>query len=399
MLAGKNIVLGITGSIAAYKSAFLIRLLIKKKANVKVVMTPFAKEFISPLTLATLSKNPVYSEFVANEHGEWNNHVDIAQWADYILIAPATADMIAKMANGICDNLLLAVYLSAKSPVMIAPAMDLDMYRHPTTKENLKKLKSFGHFIIPPGTGELASGLEGEGRMAEPEEIVNFLVEHIKKNLSLVGKKALVTAGPTYEAIDPVRFIGNYSSGKMGIAIAEELAENGAEVTLICGPTHLEVNNSSICKINVTSAEEIYNECMKNSKHADVIVMAAAVADFKPKTMVKNKVKKEQDIFNSIELVPTKDVLLELGKNKNGSLLVGFALETRNGIENAKNKLRNKNLDFIVLNVPGNKTGFGHDTNKITIIDKSNKIKKFNLMAKQDCAKEIVKEIIHRLDK
>ena len=396
MLAGKNILLGITGSIAAYKSAFLTRLLVKAGANVKVVMTPAAKDFITPLTLSTLSKNPVYSEFIANKQGEWNNHVELALWADYILIAPATADVMAKMSTGICDNLLLAVYLSAKSPVLVAPAMDLDMFQHPTTEENLKKIKSFGNIIIPPDSGELASGLEGEGRMAEPEAIVQFLSDVIKKKSPLSCKKALVTAGPTYEAIDPVRFIGNHSSGKMGFAIAEELAKSGAEVTLVCGPNTLSSKNNSIKRIDVTTADEMLEQCRKNSKHSDVIIMAAAVSDFKPKSQSKSKVKKEEKSFNEIELIPTKDILSELGKNKNGSMLVGFALETENEIQNAKKKLHNKNLDFIVLNSPSDQTGFTHDTNKITIIDKRN-VKKFNLMSKDECAKEIINEIIRKI--
>ena len=396
MLQGKNILLGVTGSIAAYKSAFLVRLLVKAGANVKAVMTPASKDFITPLTLSVLSKNPVYSEFIANTQGEWNNHVELALWADYILIAPATADVMAKMANGICDNLLLAVYLSAKSPVILAPAMDLDMFQHPTTKENIKNLKSFGNSIIPPDNGELASGLEGEGRMAEPEAIVQFLSGFIKKKLPLSGKKALVTAGPTYEAIDPVRFIGNHSSGKMGFAAAEELAKNGAEVTLICGPNSLSAKNKSIKRIDITSADEMHRQCLNYSKHADIIVMAAAVADFKPKTKAKAKIKKEEKKFKRIELVPTKDILSELVKNKNGSLLVGFALETDNEIQNAKKKLHNKNLDFIVLNSPSPKTGFTHDTNKITIIDKRN-TKKIELMSKEECAKEIVNEMIKKL--
>ncbi len=407
MISGKNILLGVTGSIAAYKVAFLTRLFIKAGANVKVVMTPAAKDFITPLTLSTLSKNPVYSEFISNNKGEWNNHVELALWADYILIAPATADVIAKMANGICDNLLLAIYLSApmeygvrtsgrtKSKVFVAPAMDLDMFQHPSTKSNLKKLQSFGNSIIPPDTGELASGLEGEGRMAEPEAIVQFLSEHIKKNSPLSSKKALVTAGPTYEAIDPVRFIGNHSSGKMGFAVAEELAKRGAEVTLVCGPNSLSVKNNFIKRIDITSADEMQEQCKKHSKHKDVIVMAAAVADFKPIKKEKLKIKKEKGI-NALDLVATKDILAELGKNKNGSLLVGFALETENEIQNAKKKLHNKNLDFIVLNSPSDKTGFTHDTNKITIIDKKN-VKKFELMSKENCSKEIVNEIIRKI--
>lgn len=395
MLSRKNILIGVTGSIAAYKSAFLTRLLVKAGANVKVVMTPAAKDFITPLTLSTLSKNPVYSEFIANNKGEWNNHVELALWADIILIAPATADVMAKMANGICDNLLLAIYLSAKSNVFVAPAMDLDMFQHPSTKSNLKKLQSYGNSIIPPDSGELASGLEGEGRMAEPEAIVQFLSEYIKKKSALSGKKAMVTAGPTYEAIDPVRFIGNHSSGKMGFAVAEELAKNGAEVTLVCGPNSLSLKNNSIKRIDITSAEEMYRQCVKNSKHSDIIVMAAAVADFKPLKNEKIKIKKEKGI-NEIELIPTKDILGELGKNKNGSLLVGFALETENEIQNAKKKLHNKNLDFIVLNAPSANTGFTHDTNKITIIDRKN-IKKLELMSKENCAKEIVNEIIRKI--
>ena len=396
MLSGKNILLGITGSIAAYKSAFLTRLFVKAGANVKIVMTPAAKEFITPLTLSTLSKNPVYSQFTSGDQGEWNSHVDLALWADYILIAPATADTIAKMANGICDNLLLAVYLSAKCKVLVAPAMDLDMFQHPATKENLKKLKSFGNIIIPADNGELASGLIGEGRMAEPEAIVNFISEHIKKNSPLSGKKAIVTAGPTYEAIDPVRFIGNHSSGKMGFAVAEELANQGAEVTLICGPNSLSVKNRSIGRIDVTSSDEMYAQCLKHSKHADITVMAAAVADFKPLKQEKEKIKKKNDV-SKIELAPTKDILTELGKRKNGSILVGFALETENEIQNANKKLHNKNLDFIVLNsLKDSGSGFGYDTNKITIIDKKN-AKHLELMTKQLAAKEIVNEIIKKI--
>lgn len=395
MLTGKNILLGITGSIAAYKSAFLTRLFIKAGANVKIVMTPAAKEFITPLTLSTLSKNPVYSQFTSGDQGEWNNHIELALWADYIVIAPATADVIAKMANGICDNLLLAVYLSAKCNVLIAPAMDLDMFLHPATKENILKVKSFGNTIIPPDNGELASGLIGEGRMAEPEAIIRFLSEHIKKTSPLSGKKALVTAGPTYEAIDPVRFIGNHSSGKMGFAIAEELASQGAEVTLICGPNALLVKNNSITRIDIISSDEMYEQCMKYAKHSDITVMSAAVADFKPKKKEKEKIKKKNEI-GSLELAPTKDILTELGRRKNGNILVGFALETENEVANAKKKLYNKNLDFIVLNsLKDEQSGFGHNTNKITIIDRKTE-KQFGLMSKQNAAKEIVNEIIKK---
>jgi phosphopantothenoylcysteine decarboxylase/phosphopantothenate--cysteine ligase len=398
MLAGKNILLGITGSIAAYKSAFLTRLFVKAGANVKIVMTPAAKEFITPLTLSTLSKNPVYSEFTSGTQGEWTNHVELALWADIILIAPATADVIAKIANGICDNLLLAVYLSAKNKVFVAPAMDLDMFQHPSTKANLKKLESFGNGIISPGNGELASGLVGEGRMAEPEEIVQFLSDFIKKKSPLSGKKALVTAGPTYEAIDPVRFIGNNSSGKMGFALAEELASQGAEVTLVCGPNSLALKNTSVKRIDIISADDMYQQCMKYSKHSDITVMAAAVADFKPIAQAKEKLKKETSL-ESVQLIPTKDILSELGKRKNGSMLVGFALETENELVNAKKKLHNKNLDLIVLNsLKDTGSGFGYDTNKITIIDKKN-TKKLELMSKKDAAKNIVSEIINRLNK
>ncbi len=406
MLAGKNILLGITGSIAAYKSAFLTRLFVKAGANVKIVMTPAAKDFITPLTLSTLSKNPVYSEFTSGNQGEWNNHVELAKWADIFLIAPATADIIAKMASGICDNLLLATYLSTPSlregrggpAVVIAPAMDLDMFQHPATKANLKKLESFGNIIIPPDHRELASGLEGEGRMAEPEAIVQFLSEYIKKKSPLSGKKALVTAGPTYEAIDPVRFIGNNSSGKMGFSVAEELANQGAEVTLVCGPNSLSAKNNSIKRVDVTSADEMYQACLKHSKYSDITVMAAAVSDFKPDKKAKEKLKKETGL-TEIKLIPTRDILSELGKRKNGSLLVGFALETENEHANAKKKLHNKNLDIIVLNsLKDAGSGFGHDTNKITIIDKRN-TKKFELMSKKDAAKNIVSEIINHLKK
>ena len=393
MLQGKNILIGVTGSIAAYKSAFLTRLLVKAGAHVKVVMTPAAKEFITPLTLSTLSKNPVYSEFTSGDRGEWNNHVDLALWADIMLIAPATADVIAKMANGICDNLLLAVYLSAKSNVLVAPAMDLDMFQHTATKANLKKLQSYGNSIIPPDNGELASGLTGEGRMAEPEAIVEFLSNHLKKKLPLSGKKALVTAGPTHEAIDPVRYIGNNSSGKMGFAVAEELASQGAEVTLVCGPNALSVQSKAIKRVDIRSAEEMYRECIKYSGQSSIIVMAAAVADFMPIKKANGKIKKENGL-SEIKLGPTKDILAELGKRKKKNILVGFALETDNELANAKKKLHNKNLDLIVLNsLKDQKSGFGYDTNKITIIDKRN-TKKYDLMTKTEAAKNIISEII-----
>lgn len=396
MLKNKNILIGVTGSIAAYKSAFIVRLLIKSGANVKVIMTKTSTEFITPLTLSTLAKNPVLLEFTKNKKGEWNNHVDLGIWADIILIAPASANTIAKMANGICDNLLTAVYLSARNKVFVAPAMDLDMFKHPSTLENLKKLKSFGNKIIQPGNGELASGLFGEGRMAEPEEIIAFLEKEFSKNLPFAGKKALITAGPTYEAIDPVRFIGNHSSGKMGFAIAEELAIQGAEVILVCGPNSMTVSNKNIQRIDITSADELYKVCIKVFKSADIAILSAAVADFKPAKKLLQKIKKGES-SKTIELVPTKDTLEELGKLKRkGQLLVGFALETENEVEYAKTKIKKKNLDLIVLNSLNDKgAGFKTDTNKVTIIDKNNKIIKFELKNKSEVAKDMLKIIIN----
>lgn len=395
MLKNKNILIGVTGSIAAYKSALLIRLLVKAEANVKVIMTPSSLDFITPLTLSTLAKNPVLIDFVKNKEGEWNNHVALGLWADAFIIAPASANTIAKMSNGICDNLLLATYLSARCPVYFAPAMDLDMYKHPSTIENLKRLKAYGNILIPPGTGELASGLSGEGRMAEPEEIIDFLKKKAGENLALSGKKILITAGPTYEALDPVRFIGNHSTGKMGFALAEECANLGAEVSLVCGPTTLITTNKSINRIDITSAEELYNAAVNEFKTADVSILSAAVADFKPDTIAKQKIKKT-DAAPVINLVPTKDTLLELGKLKRkNQLLVGFALETENEVENAKKKIKNKNLDLIVLNSLNDKgAGFKGDTNKITIIDKYNNLKEFKLKTKQEVAKDILNTIL-----
>jgi phosphopantothenoylcysteine decarboxylase / phosphopantothenate---cysteine ligase len=395
MLKNKNIIVGVTASIAAYKSAFLIRLLIKAGANVKVIMTSSACDFITPLTLSTLSKNPVLIEFTKNAEGEWNNHVELGLWADAFVIAPASANTLAKMANGICDNLLLATYLSARCKVFVAPAMDLDMFKHKATNDNLKRLQSYGNEIMQPGTGELASGLYGEGRMAEPEEIISFLEKQFSDNLPLKGKKALVTAGPTYEAIDPVRFIGNHSSGKMGFAIAEELACQGADVTLICGPNNLNILNKNIHRIDIASADELFSESVRVFKSADIAILSAAVADYKPAQIAKQKIKKANASRN-IELVPTKDTLAELGKlKKNKQLLIGFALETDNEIENAKLKLRKKNLDLIVLNSLQDKgAGFKGETNKITIINKNNKSIKFELKNKSEVAKDIVNEIV-----
>lgn len=394
MFKNKNILIGVTASIAAYKSALLVRLLIKAGANVKVIMTDSAQEFITPLTLSTLSKNPVLIDFTKNKQGEWNNHVELGLWAEAFVIAPASANTLAKMANGICDNLLLATYLSAKCQVYVAPAMDLDMYKHKSTKDNLKRIESFGNKIIHPGTGELASGLYGEGRMAEPEEIVTFLEKEYSKNLPFAKKKVLVTAGPTYEAIDPVRFIGNHSSGKMGFAIAEEFANQGAEVTLVCGPNNLKTINKNINRIDITSAEELFKASIKVFKSADISILSAAVADFKPSTTATQKIKKSTGT-KTIDLIPTKDTLAELGKLKTKKqVLIGFALETQNEVANAKEKIKKKNLDLIVLNSLNDKgAGFKTDTNKITIIDKNNKITKFELKTKEEVAKDILKTI------
>lgn len=394
MLKNKNILLGVTASIAAYKSAFLVRLLVKAGANVKVIMTNSSTEFITPLTLSTLSKNPVLIDFTKNKQGEWNNHVELGLWADVFVIAPASANTLAKMANGICDNLLLAAYLSAKCPVYVAPAMDLDMFKHKSTKDNLKRLESFGNRIIQPGNGELASGLYGEGRMAEPEEIMAFLEKELSKNLPFSKKHVLVTAGPTYESIDPVRFIGNHSSGKMGFAIAEELAAQGANVTLVCGPNSLKLSNTNIIRVDVTSAEELFLASVKAFKNADIAILSAAVADYKPAKPANQKIKKSSGT-KSIDLIPTKDTLAELGKLKTKKqVLVGFALETENEVANAKEKIKKKNLDLIVLNSLKDKgAGFKSDTNKITLIDKNNKITKFELKTKEAVAKDILKAI------
>ena len=401
MLKGKKVLLGVTGSIAAYKAAVLIRLLVKEGAQVKVVMTPDAKDFITPLTLSVLSKNKVFSRFVSNTDDTWNNHVELALWADIILVAPATANTISKMVAGACDNLLMGVYLSAKCPVWIAPAMDLDMYQHPSTQNNMQTLSNYGNVLIPAETGELASGLEGAGRMAEPEAIVDLLKSHLgsttvspKKKNALTGKTALVSAGPTYEAIDPVRFIGNRSSGKMGFAIAEELARRGVRVQLVTGPTQLAVNHHSVQLENVVSANQMYSKCMAAATNKDIIVMAAAVADFTPKMNHSQKLKKNSKV-TEIMLEPTKDILQELGKQKNkGQVLVGFALETENELTNAKNKLKKKNLDLVVLNsLNDNGAGFETDTNKVTIICKNNESTNFELKSKEMVAIHIVDQI------
>jgi phosphopantothenoylcysteine decarboxylase / phosphopantothenate---cysteine ligase len=395
MLSGKKIIVGVSGSIAAYKSAMIVRLLVKAGAEVKVIMTPAAKDFITPLTLSTLSKNPVLSEFVNDEQGTWNNHVDLGLWADAFVIVPASANTLAKMANGFCDNLLMAVYLSARCPVFFAPAMDLDMLQHPSTKSNIEKLIVFGNKQINPSYGELASGLIGNGRMAEPEEIVAFLENHFAASKRLAGKRALVTAGPTYEALDPVRFIGNNSSGKMGFAIAEELANQGAEVELIAGPTHLVLEHNQVKVTRVVSAEEMYNQCTSKFAASDITVLSAAVADYKPAHKADQKIKKSADQM-MVELTKTHDIAAELGRLKNNEqLIVGFALETENEKANAEKKIVSKNFDLIVLNsLNDTGAGFGHDTNKISIIDRKGHIKEFNLKSKKEVAKDIVNAIV-----
>lgn len=394
MLSNKNIILGVCGSIAAYKSAMLVRLLIKAGANVKVILTADASNFITPLTLATLSKNPVYTQYFEAETGVWSNHVELGLWADYMIIAPASANTIGKMANGLCDNLLTAVYLSAKCPVYFAPAMDLDMWKHESTQENIDRLKSFGNTLISPNSGELASGLVGEGRMAEPEEIIEFLVATIKSGLPLLGKKALVTAGPTYEAIDPVRFIGNHSSGKMGFAIAEALYELGADVTLITGPT-AEKTNIKLTRIDVTSAAEMLNACTAHFSASDITIMSAAVADYTPVTVAEQKIKKKEDSFN-IVLKKTVDILASLGKQKTtAQILVGFALETNHEEMYAKEKLEKKNLDLVVLNsLNDDGAGFKTDTNKITIFNRHLEKISFTVKSKKEVAMDICKEVL-----
>ena len=399
MLSGKNILLGVTGGIAAYKTTFLTRLLIKAGAKVKIIMTQSASSFVSPLTLATLSKNPVLLDFVDEKDGSisWNNHVELGLWADICIIAPATANTLSKMANGTCDNLLLATYLSAKCQVYFAPAMDLDMYLHESTKTSLDKLQSFGNVLIPAETGELASGLVGEGRMAEPENIVSFVEKFLAEGLPLSGKKVLITAGPTHEAIDPVRFLGNRSSGTMGFELANKAADLGATVFLISGPTSLSYAHSGITLIRVTSAEEMYQKVHEYYANIDIAISAAAVADYRPATISEQKIKKQGDGLQ-INLVRTKDILLSMGDQKKKQFLVGFALETENEIENAKNKLQRKNLDAIVLNSLQDKgAGFGGSTNKITFIDKNSNVKAFELKTKPEVASDIWSEIIKRI--
>jgi phosphopantothenoylcysteine decarboxylase / phosphopantothenate---cysteine ligase len=397
MLAGKKIILGVTGSIAAYKSAVLVRLLVKAGADVKVIMTAAAHDFITPLTLSTLSKNPVLTDFIRDKSGEWNNHVALGLWADLVVIAPASANTIAKMANGFCDNLLSAVYLSARCPVLFCPAMDLDMLQHPSTKNNIQKLLSYGNSMIEAGYGELASGLIGSGRMAEPEQIVEYIGRYFSSEKRLGGKKVLVTAGPTHEAIDPVRFIGNHSSGKMGFAIAEALAGEGAEVNLVTGPTTQHTENKSINVRSVVSAEEMYNVCSQIFPTSDITVLSAAVADYRPLERAQQKIKKKDDTL-TIELTKTHDIAASLGKLKhNGQVIVGFALETEDERDNAVKKLKSKNFDLIVLNSLNDQgAGFGHDTNKVTIID-SQKATTYDLKTKKQVAQDIVEAIIEKM--
>ncbi|TLP81281.1 bifunctional phosphopantothenoylcysteine decarboxylase/phosphopantothenate--cysteine ligase CoaBC [Maribacter sp. ACAM166] len=398
MLNGKNVLLGVTGGIAAYKTTFLVRLFIKAGANVKVILTDSASSFVSPLTLATLSKNPVISNFVKSEENTiaWNNHVEFGLWADLILIAPATANTMSKMASGTCDNLLLATYLSAKCPVFVAPAMDLDMYKHPSTKSSLDALASFGNNIIPATSGELASGLHGEGRMAEPEDIIEFIKKQLVSGLSLSGKKVLITAGPTYEAIDPVRFIGNHSSGLMGFELARTAANLGAEVYLVTGPTHLIIAHNNVHVINVVSADDMYHSTQMYFENADIVICAAAVADYRPKSVAEQKIKKSDENL-TLELVKNRDILMTLGEHKKNQYLVGFALETENEVQNAIGKLKRKNLDAIVLNSMQDKgAGFGGTTNKISFIDTNSTITAFELKTKAEVAVDIFNEIIKR---
>ncbi len=391
----KKILIGVCGSIAAYKTAYLIRLLKKQHADVRVIMTPSASGFITPLTLSTLSKNPVLTRFTANDQGEWNNHVELGLWADIFVIAPASANTLAKMANGICDNLLLAVYLSARCPVYVAPAMDLDMYKHASTQTNMRKLQESGVKMIDAEYGELASGLTGTGRMAEPENIVSIINDFFSSGRPLQGKKALVTAGPTYEKIDPIRFIGNHSSGKMGVAIARQLVAYGAEVKLILGPVNDFFDLEGISVSNVTSTDEMYELAKEQFTGADITVLAAAVADYKPRIFADSKIKKNKDNL-TLELTKTPDIAASLGKKKSdGQIIVGFALETDNEFENARKKLYSKNFNMIVLNSlndPG--AGFGHDTNKISILDKDNNTREYELKSKTGVAKDIVDAIV-----
>jgi len=397
VLQHKNILLGVTGGIAAYKAAFLVRLFIKEGAHVKVIMTPDAEEFVTPLTLSTLSKNPVYSTF-SDEEKNWNNHVEIAEWADLMVIAPATANTISKMVLGKSDNVLITTYMSATCPIYVAPAMDLDMYKHHSTQKNLSELSKHEHYIIEPESGELASGLVGKGRMAEPEHIVRFIKKNIEKGLPLQGKKILITAGPTYEPIDPVRFIGNHSSGKMGFSLAKEALNLGAHVVLVTGPTALDLSHDNLELIRVTTAREMYDKAMAHYDEMDVAIASAAVSDYRVKEVFDKKIKKTDDTL-TIELVKNPDILKELGKRKKDQILIGFALETNNEVENAKEKLEKKNLDFIVLNSLQDKdAGFKKDTNKVSVITNT-ETTRFHTKPKEDVAKDIFDFLIKNVMK
>ena len=394
-MKGKNIILGITGGIAAYKAAILVRMLVKNGANVKVLMTQLAKEFITPLTMATLSKNPVLTEFYNPENGDWNSHVDLGLWADAFVVAPATANTMAKMNNGIADNLLLTTYLSARCPVFVAPAMDLDMYAHAVTQENIQKLKSLNVSVIEPGTGELASGLDGKGRMAEPEEIYTVLEHYFSQDKPLKGKKVLITAGPTREQIDPVRFISNFSSGKMGYAIADKAAEMGADVILISGPVNILPQSSTINLVKVESADDMFNAVKEHISMQNIAIFSAAVADYKVENIAQQKIK-HKDQRLSIDMVPNVDIAYEVSKmNLDKIFKVGFALETNNELENASEKIAKKGFDMIVLNSLQDKgAGFGHDTNKITIIDKNANQHNYGLKSKSEAASDILNKVV-----
>ena len=395
ILSGKKVLLGISGGIAAYKTPNLVRAFVKKGAEVKVVMTDSAKDFVTSLSLSTVSKNPVFSTFKSEEEdGVWNNHVELGLWADFMIICPATANTLFKMANGNCDNLLTAVYLSCKSKIFFAPAMDLDMYKHMSTKKSIEKLQSYGNILIPPAIGELASGLSGEGRLPEPDEITDFIINYYSKDLPLKNKNVLITAGPTIEEIDPVRFISNHSSGKMGFALAHEATILGANVTLISGPTNQVLSSNQVDVIKIKSADEMFEKTLSYFKNSDIVIMSAAVSDYMPAEFSQKKLKKDNKELN-VKFKKTRDILFELGKIKSKQFLVGFALENDKELINAKTKMKKKNLDLIVLNSLNDKgAGFGHDTNKVSVINNSNEVFNYDLKSKSEVAEDIFKHII-----
>ena len=395
ILSGKKVLLGISGGIAAYKTPNLVRAFVKKGAEVKVVMTDSAKDFVTSLSLSTVSKNPVFSTFKSEEEdGVWNNHVELGLWADFMIICPATANTLFKMANGNCDNLLTAVYLSCKSKIFFAPAMDLDMYKHMSTKKSIEKLQSYGNILIPPAIGELASGLSGEGRLPEPDEITDFIINYYSKDLPLKNKNVLITAGPTIEEIDPVRFISNHSSGKMGFALAHEATILGANVTLISGPTNQVLSTNQVDLIKIKSADEMFEKTLSYFKNSDIVIMSAAVSDYMPAEFSQKKLKKDNKELN-VKFKKTRDILFELGKIKSKQFLVGFALENEQELSNAKTKMKKKNLDLIVLNSLNDKgAGFGHDTNKVSVINTSDEVFNYDLKNKSEVAEDIFKHII-----